>query len=100
MFYPIENLAMSLDGGMSGARSSGGVEVEFLPELMGRRILSFFTRAAVADDGAYVATGGMRVFFGPDGNKPLIRRHREDDPVHSFRSGSPSALGSMWIPVR
>lgn len=35
----------------------------------------------VGQDGAARATLGLRGYFGPDPNKPLIQRHREDDPT-------------------
>lgn len=98
--YPVEDFALSMEGGQAGARTAGGGGVEFLPELMGRRNVSFFAKASVADNGSYIATGGLRIFFGPDNSKSLIRRHREDDPAHYFQNQAPSALGSIWIPVR
>jgi hypothetical protein len=56
----------------------GSGTVEFQPDLFARHNLSFFVGGAVSDRSAYSVTAGIRLYFGPD--KPLIRRHREDDP--------------------
>ena len=76
--YPDPDLAVSLGAALAVGRASGTARVEYLPAFTPRRNVSFFVAAGAGDGQSYRVTGGIRLYFGP--TKPLIRRHREDDP--------------------
>jgi hypothetical protein len=76
--YPIPDLALSIGAGSEFNRANGSATLEFQPERFARHNVSFFINGALAEPSAYAVTAGIRIYFGPD--KPLIRRHREDDP--------------------
>lgn len=76
--YPHPDLALSIGAGQAIGRATGTAQVEYLPDLTPRKNVAFFVSAGVGDNQSYRATGGIRLYFGP--TKPLIRRHREDDP--------------------
>lgn len=77
-FYPMPDLALSLGAGSEFNRVSGQAMMEFQPTFASRHNVSFFVSGSVVDPSAYTVTAGIRIYFGAD--KPLIRRHREDDP--------------------
>jgi len=76
--YPISDLAVSLGATSEFSHVTGSGTLEFQPDLFARHNVSFFVDGGVSDRSAYSVTAGIRFYFGPD--KPLIRRHREDDP--------------------
>jgi hypothetical protein len=76
--YPIPDLAVSLGANGEFGHVTGSGTLEFQPDLFARRNVAFFVGGGVSDRSAYSVTAGIRFYFGPD--KPLIRRHREDDP--------------------
>lgn len=77
-YYPDPNLRIS--GGFSVLDGFAALHVggEYL---LGRgdMPLSFTTDARLGQDGSILATVGLRLYVG-GGSKPLIARHREDDP--------------------
>lgn len=78
-YYVIPDLAVTVGGGSVVDRGFGRATLEYQPELNGRRSISFFVNGGAGSDESYAATAGVRLYFGPE--KPLIRRHREDDPL-------------------
>lgn len=76
--YPTPNVALSIGAGSEFSRAAGNATLEVQPDLFARRDVSFYLNGDVAERSAYAVTAGIRIYFGPD--KPLIRRHREDDP--------------------
>jgi hypothetical protein len=76
--YPTPDLALSAGAGTAAGRLSAGGGFEFQPAMLGQHNVSVFASGAAGDQGFYRVTAGLRVYFGVD--KPLIRRHREDDP--------------------
>jgi hypothetical protein len=76
--YPIPDLALSLAAGSEFGRVLGRATFEVQPDLFARRNVAFYVNAELGDPSVYSVTAGVRFYFGPD--KPLIRRHREDDP--------------------
>lgn len=76
--YPIPDLAVSLGVMSEFSRATGGGVLEWQPDLFARHNVSFYVEGGVGDQSSYSVTAGVRFYFGPD--KPLIRRHREDDP--------------------
>jgi hypothetical protein len=77
--YPIPDLALSIGAGSEFNRANGNATLEFQPDLFARHNVAFFVNGALAEPSAHSVTAGIRIYFGPD--KPLIRRHREDDPT-------------------
>jgi hypothetical protein len=93
--YPFPDLAISLGVTSEFSRFSGNGTIEYQPDLFARRNVSFYVNAGVADRSAYSVTAGVRFYFGPD--KPLIRRHREDDPIDTARIFQTEAeYEEMW----
>lgn len=76
--YPVPDLALSIEGGQLAGLAVGQARIEYQPELRAGRNISFYASGIAGDLGVYRATAGVRYYFGSD--KPLIRRHREDDP--------------------
>jgi len=66
-------------------RYTGRGTIEYQPQLAATHNMSFFVDGSGGDNG-YRATAGIRFYFGAD--KPLIRRHREDDPTAMAPMGS------------
>jgi hypothetical protein len=87
--YPIPDLALSIGAGSEFNRANGSATLEFQPNLFARHNVAFFVNGALAEPSAYAVTAGIRIYFGPD--KPLIRRHREDDPPDPLL-----AAGAAW----
>ncbi len=84
--YPTPDLALSLGGGAELNHAQGSASIEFQPRFADRHNVSFYVNGAMVDPQAYSVTAGIRIYFGPD--KPLIRRHREDDPAAAFTSAA------------
>jgi hypothetical protein len=76
--YPTSDVAVTLGAGSQFSRAHAFGKVEFQPGLFACRNIAFFVSGGVAQPSQYGVTAGIRIYFGPD--KPLIRRHREDDP--------------------
>jgi hypothetical protein len=95
--YPLRDLALSLGATSEFSRVTGNGTLEFQPDLFARHNVSFYVDAAVADHSAYSVTAGIRFYFGPD--KPLIRRHREDDPPELANLVATSFLGQNAPPI-
>ena len=76
--YPVPDFALSIEGGQLAGFTVGQARIEYQPDLAMRRNVSFYATGIAGDLGVYRATEGVRFYFGSD--KPLIRRHREDDP--------------------
>ncbi len=82
--YPTLDLALTVGATSAFNRVVGNGTIEFQPDLFARRNIAFYVDGEVADRSAYTVTAGIRFYFGAD--KPLIRRHREDDPMTAGRS--------------
>jgi hypothetical protein len=79
-WYPDENLAVTVSGSVSGSRAAAGVGIEWAPASATSVQPSIFARAVLHDGGDVSAVAGLSIYFGGQ-PKPLIRRHREDDPA-------------------
>ena len=77
--YPIPDLALTIGANSEFNRVTGTGTIEFQPNLFARRNVAFFINGDVGENSSYSVRAGVRFYFGPD--KPLIRRHREDDPT-------------------
>jgi hypothetical protein len=64
-----------------GPGHSGAVGAEWLTPAAGHR-LAVFGEGRINEDGEWGASGGVRLYFGPQ--KSLMKRHVEDDPVDHF----------------
>jgi hypothetical protein len=76
--YPIPDLALSIGATSAFNRVITSGSLEFQPDLLARHNVAFYINGDVGENSTYSVTTGVRFYFGPD--KPLIRRHREDDP--------------------
>jgi hypothetical protein len=76
--YPIDDLALTIEGGQYAGVGIGRGTIEYQPDLFNIKGLSIYADAAAGDQSFYRVTGGIRFYFGPA--KSLKRRHREDDP--------------------
>jgi hypothetical protein len=76
--YPIPDLAVALGATSEFKRIAGTAALEFQPDLFVRHNVAFYVNGELSQHSTYSVTAGVRFYFGPD--KPLIRRHREDDP--------------------
>lgn len=78
-WYPDDNLALSASGSVSGGDVAAGLGVEYAFATESRYQPSLFARAVLNEGGEAYALAGITIYFGQR-SKPLIRRHREDDP--------------------
>lgn len=78
-WYPDDNLALSASGSVSGGDVAAGLGVEYALATESRYQPSLFARAVLNEGGDVYALAGVTIYFGQRA-KPLIRRHREDDP--------------------
>jgi hypothetical protein len=95
--YPIENLSIGGGASLNTGTLSGYGEAEYQPAFFGNKSLSFFTRGQMDGEHKGTIMAGIRLYIGQD--KPLIRRHREDDPP-SFMNGGSSQLTSEIATAR
>jgi hypothetical protein len=77
--YPVPDLALTVGGGAFAGAALGNGRIEYQPDFVARRNVSFFVDGNVGDNAFYRVTSGVRLYIGPE--KTLIRRHREDDPI-------------------
>jgi hypothetical protein len=88
-WYPDENLALTVSGALSGSQMAAGIGVEWALASTSSAQPSVFARAVLHEGGDVSALAGLSIYFGGK-PKPLIRRHREDDPA----IGNVMGLGS------
>lgn len=99
-WYPDDNLALTISGALSGSRVAAGVGVEWAPASTSSAQPSIFARAVLHEGGDVSALAGLSIYFGGQ-PKPLIRRHREDDPAignvmsNGTKAGIIFALGAI-----
>ena len=78
-YYPKDDLRLSAGYHYENGQSLGAAEFEYMPRWTGVP-MSFFATGRFGDDDVTRVTGGLKIYFGADPDKSLIRRHREDDP--------------------
>ena len=82
-YYPIGDLMLSAGMALSDGHERYGLGAEYQTPVEG---LSVFASLATGEDDYDHAFIGLRFYFG-GAHKPLIRRHREDDPAnHLFEN--------------
>ncbi len=87
-YYPLNDLMLHVGGGFAPLRKGryeGIVRfgAEYQPEFSPIRGLTLFVEGDVGTYKHHIVTAGIRFYFGMQSgftSKPLIRRHREDDP--------------------
>lgn len=87
-YYPLNDLMLHVGGGFAPLRKGryeGIVRfgAEYQPEFSPIRGLTLFVEGDVGTYKHHIVTAGVRFYFGFGSGfsaKPLIRRHREDDP--------------------
>ncbi len=83
--YATPDFMLTVGGGNYAGDWSGRGGVEWQPGITGWNGMAFFAHGALGESGYYQALAGVRFYFGAD--KPLMRRHREDDPVNRLDEG-------------
>ena len=87
-YYPLDNLMLHVGGGFAPLRK-GRYEgiirfgAEYQPDFSPIRGLTLFVEGDVGTFKHHIVTAGVRFYFGFGSGfsaKPLMRRHREDDP--------------------
>jgi opacity protein-like surface antigen len=78
-YYPTDNLMLSGGYRYVNEVSLGSVGAEYLIQGAGVPI-SLFAKGDFGDSDYNRITGGMKLYFGADDAKPLITRHRTEDP--------------------
>lgn len=77
-FYVTDDFMLRAGGGIDTGKGFGKGGFEFQPGFAALPGLSVFADAGGGGNDHFFALAGIRYYFGD--NKPLIRRHREDDP--------------------
>jgi hypothetical protein len=90
--YPLPDLAFSVGAMSEFNRVAGTTTLEFQPDEFSHHNVAFYVTGEVADPSIYSVTAGIRIYFGAD--KPLIRRHREDDPMTMWEASYASMVGA------
>ena len=93
-WYPDDNLALTVSGAASGGHMVAGIGVEWALSSASSAQPSLFARAALHEGGDVSALAGLSIYFGGQ-PKPLIRRHREDDPTigNVMSAGTKGGIG-------
>jgi hypothetical protein len=95
-FYPAKDLAVTLSAEHRYDEAALGLGLEYALPVDG---LSAFTKIQIAEDDHDYAMIGLRYYFGS--GKPLIERHRRDDPpnilqgILSSMQSEPSGKGDQ-----
>ena len=77
--YVTKNLMLSAGAGVFAKRFEGRAGAEFQPDIAKAPGLAFFVGGTIGENNGWSVGGGVRYYFARD-DKPLNRRHREDDP--------------------
>ncbi len=86
-YYPTDNLRLSLGHSYLFGTNSAVFGFEWGFPVGGKTLGALFVGGSVAQNGSGSVMTGVRFYFGR-GAKPLIRRHREDDPTAYLNTGS------------
>ena len=78
-YYPIDDLKLTIGYHYEDATSLGSAGVEYLLRASGSPI-SLFAKSDLGDEQFNRVTGGLKMYFGSDPGKSLIKRHRTEDP--------------------
>ena len=78
-YFVTDNLRISGGYHRESEANLGVAELKYMPQ-WSRAPLSTSRPPISARTTTPRVTGGLRFYFGADGKKSLIRRHREDDP--------------------
>lgn len=87
-YYPMSNLMLHVGGGFAPLRKEKYEGVirfgaEYQPDFSPIRGMTLFVEGDVGTHKHHIVTAGLRFYFGLSSGfsaKPLIQRHREDDP--------------------
>jgi hypothetical protein len=90
VYYPLPDLKVLIGHRYLGGRHALALGSEFALPFSGPTKPALFAEARVGEGDFHGVWGGLKVYFGQK-DKPLIRRHREDDP----KDWTPEALGSI-----
>ena len=89
-FYPLPDLKLMIGHRYLGGRHALALGTEFALPVPGPTKPTLFAEGRIGEGDFHGVWGGLKVYFGQK-DKPLIRRHREDDP----KDWTPEALGSI-----
>ncbi|TAN72317.1 MAG: hypothetical protein EPN20_03780 [Magnetospirillum sp.] len=90
-YYPADNLLLEAGAGAISNERTGHVGAEWQAPFGLSTGFSLFADAAMGTSDYEHVIGGIRIYFG-GGDKPLLRRHREDDPINLLVGGLTSAV--------
>lgn len=79
-YYPGDNLRLAIGYHYEDEASLGVAQFEYMPQWSSLPGASLFATGYFGEEDYARITGGLRVYFGSERDKSLIRRHREDDP--------------------
>ena len=78
-YYALDNLKLSIGHRYMGGRNAAALGAEWGLPLPSTMMGSLFVEGTIGGRDASGIWGGLRVYFG-ERQKPLIARHRQDDP--------------------
>jgi hypothetical protein len=97
-YYLDDNLKLFLGHRFLGGKNALAIGGEWGVPLGFGRMGSAFVEGRVGESAASGVWGGLRFYFG-EKDKPLIRRHREDDPQDLNNGGVSNPGSSTPVPV-
>jgi hypothetical protein len=100
-YYPVDNLKLSIGHRYLGGKHMLALGGEWGIDASQGRMVALFAEARLAGSGRDSYWGGVKVYFGQK-PKPLILRHRQDDPINGLKdnvsaftnAGSQSSAGN------
>ena len=99
-FYASENWKLSVGHRFTSGIHVGAIGTEYLFQSGGGTAFSVFAEGRLGENRYSAVWGGVRVYFGAK-DKPLIRRHREDDPTNWLHEElyGPRGVGQRLTPI-
>lgn len=92
-YYPLDNLMLEAGAGVYNVQHTGHVGFEWRPAFLDAVPgLALFGDAGFGERNYEHALAGVRIYFG-GGDKSLVRRHREDDPLSLLMGGITQSVG-------
>src|SRR5262245_24960943 len=89
-YYPLPDWKLFVGHRYLGGRHALALGTEIAAPIPGQVKAALFAEGRIGEGDFHGVWGGLKIYFGQK-DKPLIRRHREDDP----KDWTPEALGSI-----
>ncbi|MEG3640419.1 hypothetical protein [Magnetococcus sp. PR-3] len=93
-WYAMDDWMLELGGRAADSQTTAHLGMEYRMPLQAMPGLTLFADAATGNNSYQHALFGLRAYFG-GGDKPLIQRHRQDDPINMVFDGVSSSFNGI-----